>query len=259
MLSVSKVINSNKISFCRNISKRQNFYQDIPAIRFLDRDTFLRSENVPLISALTFDRVKRLVMDSILSSEPKESVAFVMDDEIIDFELGDEYEVEISDDMEEVLNDSANQIIVIHSHPSILKDKSAHPISYADFEHLYSYEGEKSIYAINALGEYSMLQKKDKKMPSVLKVCEYAKKHEQMIVQILKGKDRKIMQEYLDLINNETSQYSKEETERIEAEFEKLRKKEYVAKLQRNALHNFWLQNADKLGVLYHTNYSCFS
>lgn len=82
-------------------------------------------------------------MSSIISiassiiNNPKESLVLINDDKIIYHAVGATYEVGFDD---------KNLF-------SLLDPIMLHPISYGDFVNLNSHEAERSIYAINSLGE----------------------------------------------------------------------------------------------------------
>lgn len=224
----------------------------------LDADKFEKTSGDAIFSQATFKKAKDMVVETILGNEPKESLVFVKDDKIMHHVIGETHKIEVDDVSRALLDDANNKIAVIHSHPIVMIDGSAHPVSYSDFSVINDRPGARSIYAINSLGEYSMLQKQGNARPSVLKVIEYEEKYEQELVEALTGEDKEFMKKCL-FGPQEGVELTQEEKEQLEKEFEEFRNKESVVQATRKCLHNFWLKYASELGLRYETNYSCFN
>ena len=224
----------------------------------LTADTFEKTSGDAIFSRATFEKAKDMVIKTILGSNPKESLVLINDDKIIYHTVGATHEVGFGDKtLFSLLDNPKNRIALVHSHPIMLKDGSSHPVSYGDFVNLNSHEAERSIYAINSLGEYSMLQKQGNARPSIFKVREYEQKYENELIDALSGEDSKLLKKHWTSPSSNHT-LTQEEIKQLEKEYEELRNKESVVRATRDATHNFWLKYAPELGVKYDTNFSCF-
>ena len=225
-------------------------------MRQLESDTFEKTTGDAVFFAKTFEKAKNIVIKSIMGNQPKESCVYVMDNQIIHYELGGAHNVELSKTMRELLDNPKNRIAVIHSHPSQLKDGYSAPISYGDFINLNSHEGERSIYAINSLGEYSVLKKIGNARPSIFKVHDFKQLCINAELSGLQEQDIKLIKKHPLFSGKEITE---EERKEIEKKAEELFKGEDYIIASRLAIHNFWRENASKLNVQYETNFSCFN
>ncbi len=224
----------------------------------LTADTFEKSTGDAIFSRATFEKAKDMVIKTILGSNPKESCVLINDDKIIYQAVGAAHEVGFGDEkLFSLLDNPKNKIALIHSHPTMLKNGSSHPVSYGDFVNLNAHQAERSIYAINSLGEYSMLQKQGNTRPSIFKVKEYERKYENELIDALTGEDKELLRKHWTAPSG-NHVLTQEEIKKLEQEYEELRNKESVVCATRDATHNFWLKYASELGVRYDTNFSCF-
>lgn len=149
------------------------------------------------------------------------------------------------------LKDPNLNVITMHGHPSCVPDKvMTTPVSLNDFFVMNSNEGEKTSIVFNELGEYSLLAKTD----DFKKLDAAELKHlDTSYVQFLLKKLATSVKN-----GNTKMPHSTIEPYKVDPILG-----QYISDFQTTedgiyAIHEFWQQNAPKIGLTYKTNYNYF-
>jgi len=234
----------NAISQCKKISTQPG------------GDIFEKTCKDAVFSQKTFDEAKNIVMQSILSPSPKESAVYIKDDAIIYLTTGDLDGVHIDDNMNKMLSSLRNRIALVHSHPTKVFG-GAMPVSLADFMVLNSCPALRSVYAINADGEYSLLKKAGNRRPGFLKIITLEDLYWDEFRDYAQKLSCPVAQEFVET-RSVLNKIGKSDAEK-EALYEKfnlivddMADKGYGA----DFVHQFWQKHSMELGVQYETNFN---
>ena len=191
---------------------------------------------------------KNWVMQPLKSKNPYERFVAQRDNVIFFQKDGTKYSTDIDDiDIQKILSRFDSNISITHGHPNIPNLNFASPLTPQDCISLHKNKAFKDIVAYDQQGNFSKLSKKDatNELPP-----NFLQKFENEIA------PKKLMQRQNALLEkmNVSSLTSDEEKELFEI-FDELQKLSCSEQIAKNA-HRFWVNNAEKMGLDYSTNYS---
>ncbi len=261
--------NNSNISFGRikipkiNWPKPQLLHQSKTLDSIAD-DTFQRTLQIPesiikdRIDEKTFNNARNFVMKSINGANPKEGIVIINNGKIVASKVCSAHFGSISGDkILRLAKNPKNNISVIHSHPKTSYGNTM-PISYGDFETLNKYPGLKTMYAIDANGNYSLLRKTRKEKISDSAVKNMLKnQYLSGYVNWMNKIDDPDCENLVDLYKYLKFEFNGTEKQKLELldEFSKLQESIDDAGYAAGYIDSFWKKYADKLGVFYETNF----
>ena len=191
---------------------------------------------------------KNWVMQPLKNKNPYERFVAQHDNIIFYQSKGSQYSTEIDDiATQKILSRFDSDISIIHGHPNLPNHNFASPITSQDCIYLYKHKAFKDVVAYDQQGKFSKLSKKGgaNESPS-----RFLQKFDNEVY------PKKLMQRQNALLEkmNVSSLTSEEEKELFEI-FDKLQKLSSSKQIAKN-VHRFWVNNAEKLGLDYSTNYS---
>ena len=187
-------------------------------------------------------------MQPLKSKNPYERLVAQHDNIIFYQSKGSQYSTELDDiATQKILSRFDSDISIIHGHPNLPNQNIASPLTPQDFIYLHKDKAFKDIVAYDQQGNFSRLSKKNypKELPP-----KFLQKFENEVF------PKNLIQRQNTLLQKmEVSSLTCEEERELFEIFDKLQKLSGSKQIARN-VHRFWVNNADKLGLDYSTNYS---
>lgn len=191
---------------------------------------------------------KNWVMQPLKSKNPYERFVAQHDNIIFYQSEGSQYSTEIDNiATQKILSRFDSDISIIHGHPNLPNKNFASPLSPNDCVYFHKDKAFKEIIAYDRVGNYSKFTKRDSinKLPT-----KFRQKFEEEVY------PRELMQRQNELMEKmRTSSLTDMEEKEFFKIFHKCQKLLHSKLIARNT-HRFWVNNAEKLGLDYSTNYS---
>lgn len=233
------------------ISKARKFFtKPFKSLQPLERDT------ISITQEGLLEKAKNKVIEALKSGTPYEHSVIIdpNKNKIIKEAMGTSEHVSIPFKGEKglafKLGNHDYKLINVHGHPT-LENGVITPISLDDFTSMNSNAGEHKCIVYNEFGEHSILTKKDSfKELSKQKIQDLNNKFDAHMVKSLPKEE----QEYwINLYKTDPQKLST-----LNEEFTQMIIDHQGTERGAKAIHNFWQENAENLGLIYETNYDCF-
>lgn len=229
-----------------------------------EKDSFEKIDFItPSISKQTFEKARNIVMQSLFDDEPKESIVLIKNNEILFFATGDEFGVDMPDEiMDDILDSGDGGVIILHSHTPE-KTGLTSPLSIADIENLIADDRISSVCAVNNKGEFSIIEKRPYKHYGSILYEIMDERCYAGFADLFCGSKKKEYISFLKSLNEMSDMKINEEPEefldRMLTAEEKLDEYfDYAVTLKGfpKYMEDFWKNNAADFGFNYYSNFS---